>query len=429
MKKITRFIWLVLVALATNIASIARADEVTDWNQILLDAALVPPATSPLVITRNAAIVHAAVFDAVNGIERRYNPVHVDPAAPRGASRRAAAVQAAYVTLVKLYPSQKSMFDAKLAASLEAIASGPAAENSVSIARGTEWGQTVADAIWTWRSTDGFTPPPPPFLGGLAVGQWRPTPPAFASGAGPQFAYMTPWVIQSPSQFRPGGPPALSSDRYTTDFNETKTIGRDSSLFRTADQTTAGLFWNSISATHLWNHVAVTLSDERHTTLSANARLFALLNVAMADAAIACWEAKYHYEFWRPVTAIPLAATDGNSGTDADASWTPLLATPAHPEYPSGHSTVSSAATAVLADYFGEETRFGVVSDTMVGVVRSFSSFSAALNEVGDARIFAGIHFRSACDDGRATGAGVANYVIGNSLRPIHGNHNGQTQH
>jgi membrane-associated phospholipid phosphatase len=149
----------------------------------------------------------------------------------------------------------------------------------------------------------------------------------------------------------------------------------------------------------------------------------------MADAAIACWEAKYHYVFWRPVTAIPLAATDGNPGTDDDASWTPLFATPAHPEYPSGHSTVSAAAGAVLADYFGEETNFGVVSDTMVGVVRSFSSFSAALNEVGDARVFAGIHFRSACDDGRTTGAGVASYVIGNSLQPIHGNHNGQTQH
>jgi membrane-associated phospholipid phosphatase len=428
MKKITRFSWLVLVALATNIASTARADEVTDWNQILRDAALVPPATSPLVITRVAAIVHAAVFDAVNGIERRYTPIHVDPAAPRGASRRAAAVQAAYASLVKLYPGQKPALDAKLAASLAAIASGPAAENSLSIARGIEWGQTVADAIWAWRSTDGFTPAPPPFVGGLAVGQWRPTPPAFAPGAGPQFAYMTPWVIQSPSQFRPSGPPALTSDRYTTDFNETKTMGRGSSLFRTSDQTTACLFWNTTTASHLWNHVAVALSDERHTTLSENARLFALLNIAIADAAIACWDAKYYYVFWRPVTAIPLAATDGNPGTEADLSWTPLFATPAHPEYPSGHSALSGAAGAVLADYFGEETEFGVVSDTMVGVVRSFSTFSAALDEVTEARVFAGIHFRSACDDGRATGIAVGNHAIANSLQPIHGNHNGQTQ-
>lgn len=176
MKKITKFFGLVLIALVTNIAQTARADEVTDWNKILFDAALVPPATTPLVMSRVAAIVHAAIFDAVNGIERRYTPSHVDPAAPRGASRRAAAVQAAYATLVKLYPGQKTTFDTKLAASLAAIASGPAAENSLSIARGAEWGQTVADAIWAWRSTDGFTPAPPPFLGGLAVGQWRPTP-------------------------------------------------------------------------------------------------------------------------------------------------------------------------------------------------------------------------------------------------------------
>lgn len=426
---ITKFFGLVFIALATSIAPTARADEVTDWNQILLDAALVPPATSPLVMTRVAAIVHAAVFDAVNGIERRYTPIHVDPAAPTGASRRAAAVQAAYATLVKLYPGQKTTFDARLAASLESIASGPAAEKSLSIAGGIEWGQTVADAIWTWRSIDGFTPAPPPFLGGLAVGQWRSTPPAFAPGAGPQFAYMTPWVIQSPSQFRPAGPPALTSERYTTDFNETKTIGRGSSLFRTSDQTTACLFWNTTTASHLWNHVAVSLSDERHTTLSENARLFALLNIAIADAAIACWDAKYHYVFWRPITAITLAATDGNPGTEADPSWTPLLATPPHPEYPSGHSTGSGAAVTVLSDYFGEETPFGVISDTMVGVVRSFSSFSAALDEVSDARVFAGIHFRSACEDGRATGAGVANYVTGNSLQPIHGNHNGQIHH
>ena len=429
MKKITKVSWILVIGFATYVGPTALADEVTDWNRILFEAALVPPATSPLVITRVSAIVHAAVFDAVNGIERRYTPIHVEPAAPRGASRRAAAVQAAYATLVKLYPGQKTALDARLAASLAAIASDSATENSLSIARGIEWGQTVADAILAWRSTDGFTPPPPPFLGGLAVGQWRPTPPAFAPGAGPQFAYMTPWAIQSPSQFRPAGPPALTSDRYTTDFNETKTMGSALSPIRTTDQTTACLFWNSTSASYFWNHVAVTLGDERHTTLSENARLLALLNIAMADAAIACWDAKYYYVFWRPITAIPLAATDGNPGTEADLSWVPLFATPAHPEYPSGHSTVSGAAGAVLSDYFGEETAFTVISDVMVGVDRSFSSFSAALDEVAEARVFAGIHFRSACDDGRATGIGVGNYVIANSFQPIQGNQTGQTNH
>lgn len=419
MKKFTRFFCLVLMALAASSASIARADVVTDWNKILFEAALVPPATSPLVITRNAAIVHAAVFDAVNGIDRRYTPFRVEPAAPKKTSSRAAAIQAAYATLVRLYPAQKSTFDAKLAASLAAIAQGPEAEKNSWIARGIEWGQSVADAIWALRTNDGFTPPPPAFLGGSDVGQWRPTPPGLASGAGPQFAYMTPWVMQSPSQFRPAGPPAISSERYLTDFNETKTRGGAASLSRTADQTVACLFWNSTTASSYWNDLAASLAAESENTLQENAQLFALLNLAIADAAIACWEAKYHYVFWRPITAIALAETDGNGATTSDACWAPLFATPNHPEYPSGHSTLSSAAAAVLAERFGEQSTFSIRSDVMPGVVRSFGSFSKALDEVKDARILAGIHFRAACDDGQMTGRAVASYVIGHALQPI----------
>ena len=193
---------LVAALLANAIPTTARADVIRDWNQNMLDAALVPPATNPLVMTRVAAIVESAVFDAVNGIERRYTPIHVEPAAPRGASRRAAAVQAAYATLVILYPAQQSTLAARRTDSLAEIA---ATENSRSITRGIQWGQTVADGILAWRGTDGFTPPPPPFVGSIDVGKWRPTPPAFLPGAGPQFATMTPWAINSPSQFRPAG--------------------------------------------------------------------------------------------------------------------------------------------------------------------------------------------------------------------------------
>ena len=414
--------WLVMAAFAGGLPVAARADEVTDWNKIMFQAALVPPATSPLVMGRVAAIVQVSVFEAVNGIERRYAPVHAAPLEPvPGASLRAAAVQAAYAVLVRLYPAQKSTFDAKLAASLAAIGSGPAAENSESIARGIEWGQAVADAIWTWRSTDGFTPAPPPFLGGTNVGQWRPTPPGFLSGAAPQFAYMTPWAIGSPSQFRPAGPPVLTSARYTTDFKETQSMGSLSSSIRTADQTLAAQFWNASTAQYYWDSIAVALGAQHHATLSENAHLLALVNVAMADAAVACWEAKYRFVFWRPVTAIPLADTDGNPDTAADPTWTPLLTTPNHPEYPSGHSSVSGAAATVLASYFGNGTSFSVESDVMAGVVRSFTSFSAALNEIQDARVFAGIHFRTACVDGQATGTAVANYILANALQPVHG--------
>ena len=420
---------LVAAAFVSIFAGTLRADEVSDWNRNMFKAGLAAtPPTTALVMSRVAAIVQASVFDAVNGIERRYAPIHVDFAAPSGASVRAAAVQAAYASLVRLYPAQTSTFDAERAASLDGISSGAAAEHSESIARGIEWGQTVADAIWAWRSTDGFTPAPPPFVGGLAIGEWRPTPPAFLSGAGPQFAYMTPWVIASPSQFRPGGPPALNSAKYAEVFNETKMMGSLTSPSRTADETLFSLFWNASTAAYYWDQVALELGAERHTTLSENARLLGLVNVAMADAAIGCWEAKYHYVFWRPVTAIPLAASDGNPDTAADPSWMPLFATPAHPEYPSGHSCVSSAAAAVLQDYFGDRA-FSLTSDVMVGVTRYFTSFSDALDEVKNARVFAGIHFRTACDDGQTLGTDVATYVLGHSLQPLDGQKEGQVHH
>jgi hypothetical protein len=232
---------------------------------------------------------------------------------------------------------------------------------------------------------------------------------------------MTPWAIGSPSQFRPAGPPALTSARYTTDFKETQSMGSLSSSIRTADQTLAAQFWNASTPAYFWDTVAVAQGAQRHYTLSENAHLLALLNISMADAGIACWEAKYHYVFWRPVTAIPLADTDGNTDTTADPSWMPLLTTPAFPEYPSGHSSLSGAAATVLASHFGNGTSFNLDSDVLLGVVRSFSSFSAALNEIQDARVFGGIHFRTACVDGQATGTAVANYILANSLQPVHG--------
>ena len=423
MKNILTTILLVLAALATLNTTTVRADEVAEWNRNLFEAArLNNPPTSPLVITRNAALVQAAVFDAINGIERRYTPVHVEPAAEPGSSRRAAAVQAAYAMLVRLYPSQSATLLAKRDASIAAITDGDG-DPGQSIERGIAWGQTVADAIWTWRLTDGFAPAPAPFFGGTNVGEWRSTPPSFLSGAGVQFSYMTPWVIESPSQFRPGGPPALGSQRYATDFNETKFKGDISGLNRTDDESLYARFWNASTASSFWNQIALDLAERQHLTLSARSRMLTLLNLSIADAAIGCWEAKYTYKFWRPVTAIPLADTDGNPDTVAVA-FTPYLITPNHPEYPSGHSCASSAAAGVLANSFGENTSFSVSSDAaeMAGVVRSFGSFSEILEEIKNARVFAGIHFRSACDDGSQLGAGVAAYVQSHAAQRVNGN-------
>ena len=400
-------------------AGAAVADEVTDWNEIMLDAFMGPPAVSPPLTARSAAIVAASVFDAVNGIERRYTPIHVSPAAPPGASERAAAVQAAYASLVRLFPARAAALDGMRTVSLSGIASS-AAEHNESIQRGIEWGQAVADAIWEWRSHDGFANVQPPFTGGLVPGQWRPTPPAFAPGLAPQMARMTPWVIATPAQFRPAGPNPLTSARYAADLNETEAMGSATSSTRTADQTLYVRFWASTNSPDFWDSAAIRLSTERRFALSENARLLALVNVAMADAAIGCWDAKYTYDFWRPITAIRLADTDGNPDTTADSAWTPLLNTPPFPEYPSAHSCGSSAAASILAAYFGENTEFSITSRGMPTLARYFDSFSDALDEIANARVFGGIHFRTACQDGQALGHDVGSYVLLHAALPLH---------
>jgi hypothetical protein len=395
--------WLICL-LPLALCCTVRADEVTEWHGHML-AALSSAGVNPVVSTRDAALMSAAVFDAVNGIERRYEPIHVPPAAAPGASRRAAAVQAAYAILLARLPAQAADLNAKRNASLAAIGTGSSAN------RGIEWGQAVAQAILLGRSTDGFTPPPAPFVGGLEPGQWRPTPPGFAPGAAPQFATTTPWGLESPSQFRPLGPPALESLEYLVDYEETKQMGRATNDLRTADQTEACLFWNSSTPTYLWNRAALDLTAGGDASLSDNARLLARLNLSLADALIACWDAKYFYQSWRPITAIQLE----------DSTWTPLFATPAHPEYTSGHSTLASAAASVLVEYFGDDTPFVLESQADPDWLRYFPSFSASLADVTDARVFAGIHFRTACDDGQQLGGEVAAYILDNLMARLHG--------
>jgi hypothetical protein len=341
---------------------------------------------------------------------------------------RAAAVQAAYASLVQLYPAQKTALDEKREASMAGIASSEAVEHSQSIERGIEWGQTVADAIIAWRNTDGFSSAPPPYTGGPAIGQWRSTPPAFAPFTAVQLGTTAPWVIPSPLQFPIPGPPALNSAKYTEDFNEVKLVGSTGSIARTADQTLAARFWNSSPPNYQWNTVAISFAEERHTTLSENSRLLAMINVAIADAAITIWRWKRVYDFWRPITAIQLADMDGNPFTEKEASWAPLLGTPPYPDYPSGLVGFSSAALTVLSDFFGENTSFVATSQnpSMAGVVRAFPNFTEAGNELVDTRVFAGIHFRSADADSLDLGRSIANYVIANAFQPVNGEKNGQ---
>jgi hypothetical protein len=408
-----------LLAASPFPVSAATPDPVLEWIGIM-NTTVIAGGTNPLATSRVVALVSASVFDAVNGIDPHFRPLHVRPDAPQDASRRAAAIQAAYVILVDLYPLQTGALTAQRNASLAALALTVKAQ---SIAAGVGWGQTVADAIWAWRLTDGIAPPPPPFEGVLgivgtlgSVGAWRPTPLLNAPGAGPQFASMTPWVLTRPSQFRLPPPLALNSPEYAVDLNELKIMGVFAGSSRTPDQSELALFWAGNTPLY-WNRIAAQLAAERGLTLTENAHLFALLNVTMADAAIACWDSKYRYVFWRPITAIRAGLTPA----DADPTWVPWLdfypaGTPAHPEYPSGHSTVSGSAAFVLAAAFGENTAFTVTSDVRPGT-RSFSSFSDAVAEIANARVFGGIHFRTSCVRANTLGRAVADYVSRHALR------------
>jgi hypothetical protein len=404
-----------LFAVSAAPAPAASPDPVLEWIGIMNDT-VIAGGTSPLVTTRVAAMVSASVFDAVNGIERRYQPQFVMPDAQHPASQRAAAIQAAYAILLHVYPAQSANLTAHRNASLGALN-----ESAMAINNGVAWGQSVADAIWNLRLADGNAPPPPPFLGANVVGVWRPTPPLNASGAAPQYASMTPWVLTRPSQFRLPAPPALDSPEFNADLNEVDTMGVLNGSGRSPDQTALAEFWNGNTALY-WNRIAAQLSAERGLSLTANARLFAVLNVSMADAGIACWDGKYRYVFWRPITAI----RTGSGAVGPDPAWEPLLdvfpsGTPAHPEYPSGHSTVSGAAAFTLADAFGEDTAFSTTSDVRPGT-RSFTSFSAATSEIANARVFGGIHYRTSCVRGNMLGRTVADYVSKHAFLN-HGDH------
>jgi membrane-associated phospholipid phosphatase len=390
-----------------------NSDVVIDWNATLLKAIQVER-TSPPSASRHMAMVHAAIYDAVNGIIGTYNPYLVNQTAPVGASPEAAVAAAAHRVLVNLYPNQQAIFDAALTDSLANITDGPAKDTGIA------YGQQVASAILEERSTDGsnqtanYTP-------GTDLGDWQPTPPPVAPPLSPHWGSVTPFTMSSGSQFRPDGPPALNSQEYANDYNQVKELGKSDSSTRTADQTEIALFWADGSGTFTppgdWNQIAEQLSAVPGRSLIENARLFALLNIGLADAGIACWDSKYTYNFWRPVTAIRSGDNDNNPQTFGDPNWTPLLATPPFPEYMSGHSTFSGTGSTILAGLLGNNISFSTSSLGFPGIQRSFESFDAAASEAGISRIYGGIHFLSANEDGLATGRALGTYVLENFLK------------
>jgi len=393
---------------------------VLEWNQIFIDT-LIATNTANSSSQRLGAIVHTAIFDAYNGVERRYTPIFVNDVAPPGASRRAAVISAAHTALVGLFPLRKTALDASYQASLAAL-SDDDEDGGESRERGIEWGTYVAQAVLAWRATDGFTSTYPPFNGGFAVGQWRPTPPLFGPMSAQGLAFTAMFVLDSNTQFRPGPPRSLSSQTYTEDFNTVKSFGRLTGSARTPDQTALAPFWEGNASTH-WNQAANQIAAANHLSISKCNRLFAVLNIAMADTAITTWSAKRFYGedpnvvTWRPVTSIPLGDTDGNPDTTSDPAWLPLMPTPSHPEYPAGHPSLNGVAATVLLTFFDDQQSF--ILTTINQPSRNYSSITQARSDGNNARVWGGMHYPSTVEISDAMGEAIGHYVNQNSMIPL----------
>jgi hypothetical protein len=396
---------------------VPSADLVLQWNEVMLEAIRVTN-TAATFNSRIMAITHGAMYDSINALDRTHEFFMVDAIAHPEASREAAVAAAAHRALTTLLPSQVAVFDAKLAASLAPITDGKAEDDGVAL------GRSVADQILALRQDDGANVVLPPYLGNTEPGQWRPTPTANAPGREPHWGAVRPFAITSPDDFTPAAPPALGTEEYRIAFEEVKELGSASSATRSADQRAMALYWNNGAGTaaapgHL-NLLARIVAEQEGNTLEENARLFASLNIAVADALIACWDVKYDTNYWRPITGIRFAADDGDPTTEPDAAWTSLIATPAHPSYISGHSSVSGAAAAVLADFFGtDNVSFTLPSQNPALPARSFTSFSQAAQESADSRLYGGIHWRFDNETGLDVGDAVGKYVVANFLREV----------
>lgn len=383
-------------------------DMVIDWNNVALEA-IRDSSTAPPIAARALAIVQTSVYDALNAIDRTSKPYAVDVVALPNTSREAAVAAAAHRVLEVLFPSQETTIDAALVTSLATITDGAAETNGVAL------GERVADQMLALRANDGSNATVT-YTHGTDPGDWQRTPPALAAPLLPHWGDVKTFGIKSAAQFPLSGPPALTSTTYAAALNEVKDLGSLTSTSRTVDQTNIAKFWANGGGTatppgHL-NMMAQTVTMAQNKSLAENAKLFAMLNVALADAAIACWNAKYDFDFWRPITAIREAGTDGNAATTADPAWEPLLATPPFPTYTSGHSSFSGAAAEVLKSFFGTDNiSFTLDSEDPTVADRSFTSFSQAADESAVSRLYGGIHFNFDNNDGLAAGRSIGQYV------------------
>ena len=397
-----------IAVLALLIANpVFGGDQVSNWNSIMLSTVA---GQNPFAQARFAAITQLAVFEAVNAITRHHKP-YLGITAPTGASAEAAAVAAAHTVLKNHFPGSGPSLDAARAASLATIPDGTGKTTGIAV------GEAAAVAMIALRANDGSATPLPytPFTD---PGFWQPTPPAFAPAALLHWAKVTPFGLVSGSQFRSDPPPALKSGRYRRDYDEVKEVGDVNSTKRPQDRADVARYFAATSAMHAWNQAAAQVSAAQGTSLSHNARTLAVLNMAINDGLIASIETKYFYHFWRPVTAIRAGDTDGNPQTDVDPAFTPFITTPAFPSYPSAHASASYAAREVLERIYGRGPHSITLSNpALPGMTLNYSTFHQITDDIDDARVYGGIHFRFDQEAGALQGQHVGRYVNKNHLR------------
>ncbi|MBL9138074.1 MAG: phosphatase PAP2 family protein [Verrucomicrobiales bacterium] len=405
----------VLFSLGCLLTFATRADPVLDWNDLMIDGIRVDN-SGPTLSTRNLAILHTAIYDAVNSVAQTHQPYRFRLTPPPNTSAAAAAVGAAYQITTILYPTLRAHAD-DLYENFVATAPDP-----VALTNGLNLGRDIAQKVLASRAADG-SQTEVPYIPSDEPGQWRRTPPFFRPPLTPQWRFVEPFCIPSLDPFLPPPPPALNSAEYAESLNQVKALGSANSTVRTEEQSLIARFWSDFSYTSMppghWHLIATTIAIDQGNTLEENARLFALLSLAQADGAILCWEVKFLYNLWRPVTAIQRADEDNNPLTEADPTWTQFLPSPPFPAYTSGHSTFSKASSQVLTHFYGTDAiTFTASSDTLPGVFRTFDSLAVCADEVGMSRIYGGFHFMFDNVQGKATGGAIGDYVFANFLLP-----------
>jgi hypothetical protein len=403
-----QLIALLVVAVVLLTAPMARADVITDWNakacDIVTDAGLgTPPANRVL------AIVHTAVYEAANAITKRFPASELKLEAAPGASVEAAVAAANRATLAKLVPSQQAAIETAYHEALAKIADGRPKTEGIAV------GEKAAALILALRADDGASTPET-YRPVTAAGVYVPT----AIPAVPQWPKRKPWLMTSPAQFRPGPPPKLTSELWVRDYNEVKNLGGKDSIRRNAEQTEIARFWEATGPA-IYHGVVRSVANMPGREVTQNARLFAVVTQAADDAMIAIFDAKYHYNFWRPVTAIRNGDLDGNNATERESSWTPFIDTPMHPEYPCAHCIVSAVVGTVLQAEIGAGPMptLTTTSYTAKGASRSWTKIEDFILEVANGRIYDGVHYRNSTEVGTAMGKRIGELAAAKYLRPV----------